>query len=378
MWKKYALLFLTAIVPCHAWTENLLVYEPLEAFRPVKGWHGVADVAAVADQNVLEEKGNGSIVLNGTKKDLSIPFLITKAEYGDVKVELEFKIPHGSNAGVYLMGRYEVQILDSFGRARVGSGDLGGIYQRFDRSRGKGKEGYEGTAPAANAAKAPGQWQSMEIIFRAPRFDQDGKKVKDALFEKVFVNGTLVQQNATTTGPTQSSAFEDEVARGPIAIQGDHGPIAIRTFRVTSLDANEQKRIAELDAYWAKVSRAVNEGDFASYQETCHPEGVLVSGNKRTAQPLADALKRWKTDFESTREGKITASVEFRFSRRIGDATTAHESGIFRYESQVPGAEPKVEYVKFEGLLNKTQEAWKILMENQQSSVSELEWQRLK
>lgn len=372
------LFFLCAILPCHGWTENLLDNDPTEAFRSVKSWHGVAEVVAVAGQNVLEEKGVGPIVLNGPKKDLSIPFLMTKAEYGDVKVELEFMIPQGSNAGVYLMGRYEVQILDSFGRARVGSGDLGGIYQRFDRSRGKGKEGFEGTAPASNAAKAPGQWQSMEIHFRAPRFDQDGKKVKDALFEKVLVNGMVVQQNATTTGPTQSSAFQDEVARGPIAIQGDHGPIAIRAFRVTSLDESEQKRIAELDAYWEKVSRAVKEGDFASYQETCHPEGVLVSGNKRTTQKLAAALKRWRPDFESTREGKMKASVEFRFSTRLSDATTAHESGIFRYESQTPGEEAKVEYVKFEGLLIKSQDAWKILMENQQCSVSEAEWQRLK
>ena len=349
-----------------------------DAFRPVESWRGVAEVAAVPDKNEFQIAGEGGILVNGTSKDKQIPYLITKDEYGDVRVELEFMIPKGSNAGVYLMGRYEVQIFDSFGRPRVGSGDLGGIYERHDPARPQGRQGFEGTAPKTNAAKAPGEWQTLDITFRAPRFDGAGKKLADAKFEKVLVNGVLVQENATTTGPTRSSPLEGETSKGPVAIQGDHGPIAIRSFRGTPLEDADQARIAELDAYWAVVSRAVNEGDFEAYTATCHPEGVLVSGSKRMSQPLATALARWKQDFIDTRTGKVKASVEFRLSDRVGDATTAHETGIFLYTSQAPGGPIKKEYIHLEALLVKKQNEWKILMENQKGPATEAEWDALK
>jgi ketosteroid isomerase-like protein len=351
---------------------------PMASFRPVERWHGVESVEAVPGQNEMKTRGEGRILVNGSSKDTSIPYLLTKEEYGDARIELEFMVPKGSNSGVYVMGRYEVQILDSFGRKKAGSGDLGGIYERWDPSRPQGQQGFEGTPPKANAAKPPGEWQTLDIIFRAPRFDAAGKKLSDATFEKVLVNGVPVQENATTSGPTRSSPLEDDAATGPIAIQGDHGPIAIRGFRVTPLEDGAKARLAELDAYWAEVSRAVREGDFKAYVATCHPEGVLVSGTKQMSQPLAMALARWEKDFIATREGKVRGNVEFRFSRRLGDATTAHESGIFRYTSLEPGADPKYEWMRFEGLLVKRGDSWKILMENQIGPATQAEWDALK
>lgn len=140
----------------------------------------------------------------------------------------------------------------------------------------------------------------------------------------------------------------------------------------------QQARLVELDAYWASVSRAVNTGDFDAYAATCHPEGVLVSGGKQTSQPLADALARWKQGFLDTHDGKMKASAEFRFSRRIGDATTALETGIFRYTSQLGDGLPKSEYIHLEALLLKKADGWKILMENQKGPATEAEWQALK
>ena len=145
-----------------------------------------------------------------------------------------------------------------------------------------------------------------------------------------------------------------------------------------TLQQTEAARIDELNHYWGIVSRAVKEGDFAAYQATCHSEGVLVSGTKNYTQPLSKALTRWHQEFDDTRAGKIKASVEFRFTRRLGDATTALESGIFCYTSQAPGAAPKIEYVKFESLLVKRQDGWKTLMENQQSATTEAEWMAAK
>lgn len=346
-------------------------------FRPADRWKAVAEVEAVPEKCELKASGEGGIVINGSVKDTAIPYLFTKEEFGDARIEMEFMIPKGSNSGVYVMGRYEVQVLDSFGKDRAGSGDLGGIYQRWDPSRPGGQPGFEGTAPKSNAAKAPGEWQTLEIHFRAPRFDPAGKKLADARFEKVLVNGVLVQENATASGPTRSAPLDGDAAKGPVAIQGDHGPIAIRGFRVTRLLDADPARLAELDAYWAEVSRAVRKGDFEAYVATCHEEGVLVSGSKRMSQPLAAALARWKQDFVNTREGKVKGNVEFRFSNRVGDATTAHESGIFRYTARAPGAEPKHEFIRFEGLLVKRGNSWKILMENQIGPVTEAEWDAL-
>lgn len=153
--------------------------------------------------------------------------------------------------------------------------------------------------------------------------------------------------------------------------------LAAEEAGMAAVAVEEKERLRELDAYWKVVSRAVNEGDFEAYRATCHPEGVLVSGNKRMSQPLTAALARWKQEFVDTKEGKMRASVAFRFSRRLGDATTAHETGIFRYESQRTGAAAVVEYVRFEALLVKRGNGWQILMENQQESASEEAWRAL-
>ena len=123
-----------------------------------------------------------------------------------------------------------------FGKEKVTYGDLGGLYQRWDTSRGKDKAGYEGVRPTKNAARAPGEWQTFDITFRAPRFDAAGKKTENARFVKVAVNGVTVHENQEVTGPTRGHPLRDETARGPVAIQGNHGPIAIRRFKVKALE----------------------------------------------------------------------------------------------------------------------------------------------
>lgn len=139
----------------------------------------------------------------------------------------------------------------------------------------------------------------------------------------------------------------------------------------------ERARLAQLDAYWAEVSRAVNSGDFAAYEATCDPEGVLVSGTKNTCTPLAEALKRWKKEFDATKAGEMKASVEFKFSQRLHDATTAHETGIFLYKATGPDGKETRAYVHFEALLLKRGDGWKIVMEYQKANATEAEFQAL-
>jgi hypothetical protein len=105
--------------------------------------------------------------------------IYTEQKFGDGLYEIEFLVPKGSNSGIYLTGEYEVQILDSFGRTKVGPGDLGGL--------------YGAAAPRVNAAGAPGQWQRFVIAFQAPRFE-GGKRVRKAKFLKVTLNDRVIHE----------------------------------------------------------------------------------------------------------------------------------------------------------------------------------------
>ncbi len=152
-------------------------------------------------------------------------------DHDDIELELEVLMPRGSNSGVYLQSRYEVQLLDSWAVEQPRHSHMGGIYQRWDEALPEGKQGFDGVAPLKNAALPPGEWQTLQIIFRAPVFDTGGNKTKNALFERVILNGQIVQQNVEATGPTRASAANDEVRSAPFMFQGDHGPVAFRNIR---------------------------------------------------------------------------------------------------------------------------------------------------
>lgn len=144
--------------------------------------------------------------------------LYTEEKFGDCTVEIEFMIPKGSNSGIYLMGEYKLQILDSFGKKKVGPGDLGGL--------------YNAAAPRVNASKAPGEWQTFVIDFQAPRF-KDGKKVQNAKFIKVTLNGEVIHENVEMKSQTPGGLTGKETEAGPLLFQGDHGPVAFRTIKIT-------------------------------------------------------------------------------------------------------------------------------------------------
>lgn len=186
------------------------------------------------DEKLLSAKpGNGVIVNGPTGKTINI---LSKAEFGDVRAHVEFMVPKGSNSGVYFMGRYEIQVFDSWGVAEPHYSDCGGIYERWDDNRNP--QGFEGHGPRVNASKAPGQWQSFDVIFRAPRFDEQGRKVANARFEKVVHNGVAVHADVEVTGPTRASTWNDEKPAGPLMLQGDHGPVAYRNIRIEPAGPN--------------------------------------------------------------------------------------------------------------------------------------------
>ena len=94
----------------------------------------------------------------------------------------------------------------------------------------------KGIAPRVNACKEPGNWQTLDVIFLAPRFDAAGKKTANAKIVKAVLNGEVIHENQEMKTPTGSNYVKPEVAAGPLMLQGDHGPVAFRNVRVRPLN----------------------------------------------------------------------------------------------------------------------------------------------
>lgn len=164
--------------------------------------------------------------------------LTSAAHFGDCEVTLEFNIGKGSNSGVKLQGRYEIQIYDSWNKDELSGDDCGGVYPHWVYApSGRGIEYTDnGVPPLRNASKVPGEWQALHIVFRAPRFDSRGDKVENARFISVVLNGQVVQQDVEVDSPTGNAADPlPEVPKGPLFLQMDHGPVAFRKVKVKPL-----------------------------------------------------------------------------------------------------------------------------------------------
>ena len=143
---------------------------------------------------------------------------------------------------------------------------------------------------------------------------------------------------------------------------------------------NDSLRLAELNEYWEELSKTVIEGDFEGYGTAYHQDAVVIfaTGKNKTSIPLIKALARWKQGFDDTKTGKNKAGVAFRFSQRIGDDTTAHETGIFNYwTSDINGKNNQQVTVHFEMLLVKKDGKWLGVMEYQKQPATLEEWNSL-
>lgn len=157
--------------------------------------------------------------------------LTTKQGFGDCQLHIEFATPSEvsgdgqgrGNSGVYFMGKYEVQILDSFNNKTYFDGQCASIYKQYP--------------PLVNACRGPGEWQTYDIVFNAPRFAADGSVTKPAILT-VFQNGVVVQNHSELIGGTfydQPPHYEPHGDRLPIHIQ-DHGnPVRFRNIWLREL-----------------------------------------------------------------------------------------------------------------------------------------------
>lgn len=227
----------------------------LSAWRQAGDWSIVGDAFShPKNENLLSVREGTGVIVNGRRA--KSPPLVSKQEFGDARVHVEFMIPKGSNSGVYIQGQYEIQILDSWTEPNVSypGGECGGIYQRWDESRAV--KGYEGYSPIVNACRPPGQWQDFDVVFRAARFDANGKKIANACFVKVLHNGTLIHENVEVSGPTRGSMYTEDRKTGLILLQGDHGPVAFRNIWVSPI---EPEKMGFTNPFFAMDTGTIDE-----------------------------------------------------------------------------------------------------------------------
>jgi hypothetical protein len=212
---------------------NLMLKDLSEFQSPSSNWHIAGDVSAdLTTVNKLVWTSGTGILVNQPEQGVQAHDILF-SPHGDLDMELDYMMAKGSNSGIYLQGRYEIQLLDSWTNLTTKAGDNGGIYERWNDSKPDGQKGYDGHAPRQNATRAPGLWQHIKISFQAPRFNESGQKMENARILRVELNGVLLHENVELSGPTRGPLANDEVAIAPLRLQGDHGPVAFRNIRLT-------------------------------------------------------------------------------------------------------------------------------------------------
>lgn len=207
-------------------TIEALPLIPLQLNEFPDNWGSASIVTAhpTNDSGLTVKEGDGVILCQSNGAHLN-----TGIEHGDIELDIEFMVPKGSNSGIYFQGRYEVQIFDSWETETVAVQDCGAIYDAYDED--KKMVTHKGSPPQSNASRAPGLWQHFNILFRAPKFDAEGNKIANAMFEHVYHNGHLIQKDVEVPLPTRAHMLAGEKAVGPIMFQGDHGQVAFKNMQ---------------------------------------------------------------------------------------------------------------------------------------------------
>ncbi|SEI49919.1 PA14 domain-containing protein [Dyadobacter koreensis] len=223
-----------------SFAQEAIPLNDLSGFTNKAGnWKIVGDASVDINKvNVLSTKpGKGVLACLHEKGKYGQEYeLVSNFKHGDLDLELDFMLTKESNSGIYLQGNYEVQLFDSWGKKTAKYNDNGGIYERWNDSKPEGEKGYEGYAPRFNVSKAPGLWQNIKISYQAPRFNSAGKKISNAVFLKIVLNGVTIHENVEVSGPTRGALTAEDVASGPLRIQGDHGSLAIKNIIINNFD----------------------------------------------------------------------------------------------------------------------------------------------
>ena len=280
VYDRRTLVLILSIGSCQQMmAQNKLPLTDLSAFQqPGANWHIAGGVSAdLQENNRLEITGGTGILVNLPGRKAHGQDLYSTFQHGDLDLELDYMMSKGSNSGIYLQGRYEIQLLDSWGVTAPKASDNGGIYERWDDSKPEGHQGYDGHAPRQNVSRAPGLWQHMKISFQAPRFDAAGNKIADAVILKLELNGVTIQEDVALAGPTRGAMQNNEVAQGPLRIQGDHGTVAFRNIVVNNFNAPKPSlQDVKYSVYKGSFDK---EPDFATLKPVVTGASAVLSSN---------------------------------------------------------------------------------------------------
>jgi len=155
----------------------------------------------------------------------------SKQSFGDCQLHIEWRTPAEvkgdgqgrGNSGIFFMGHYELQVMDSYNNRTYSNGQAGGIYKQLP--------------PLVNASRGPGEWQTYDVIFSAPHFYDDGSLKTQARIT-VFHNGVLVQNDKALWGGTQYigiAAYEKHPEKEPLVLQEHHNPVSYRNIWIRPL-----------------------------------------------------------------------------------------------------------------------------------------------
>lgn len=278
--------------------------------------------AAVVEAPKAVTFQSGTGILLNMNDDVKKSNLLSVMEHGDIDLELEVMLPKGSNSGIYLQGRYEVQLLDSWGVKDPSFSDIGGIYRNWENQPGKI---YMGKAPLSNPAKAPGLWQKFKISFRAPRFDAAGNKIENARFNYVDLNGVRIHENLEVPLPTGGPVENNEKPLGPLMIQGDHGPVAFRNVKFTLMK--------EVEVSLRDISYQTWYGNYKLISDYLNQKPAATGSLTELTCEVLENENAYGTAYKATLNVSEDANYNFIFSYTGGGRLVVNGKELANYQS---------------------------------------------
>lgn len=237
---KFSLIFiLTLLASSVVFSQEQKNQIKPTVIKPGKGNKPPSDAVILFDRGNLNQ-------FSSVKENASVPWKVsgafftvvpgtgniqTKQQFGNIQLHVEFKIPRSAikregqksgNSGIYFMGKYEVQVLNSFENETYPKGQAGAIYEQYP--------------PLVNASLKPGKWQIYDIVFTVPEFNNSGSMIKSP-YMTVFHNGVLIQNYVEVLGPTTSYNKElpEKAVKGPIMLQEHNNDVSYRNIWVREL-----------------------------------------------------------------------------------------------------------------------------------------------
>lgn len=290
-----SLLFLLFFISCQSEgpPKEVPEPEPIQTALAFEKLQGAGEDGHWVSQSVLDKPISGTKIMAKDGKDELLliagehPSFSTSFSHNDIELELEFMLSSGAEASLQFQGKYPILIADSWNGKQVNGKTVGAI---------------GGNSPTINAALAPGLWQHLRILFHA----QDSESETGPVFEKVILNGMLIQEGLTI------EASEANTPSGPLSFQAKQGAIAFRNISY-KLYGDELPRLQDLNYKYYKLTSKTTAPDFIPDFSTMEAE---ESGR---TDSLTKNVTEDRKDFGLTFEGKFIAPAEgeYMFEARV-------------------------------------------------------------